>query len=123
MMKTANIVSENLREAETGLQWEEQLSGTTGTLELDKAQTYRVRSVGATTVTVDGVLAMTMMAGEIAVFNVGVGNQINTNVRYSTIVIAGAGAYVQVARDTTPLRTTLNPFNELLQPQANGETP
>ena len=122
-MKTSNIVSENLRQTETGLMWEEQLSGTTGTLNLLKQTTFRVRSTGATTVSIDGVLAMTMATGEIAIFNTGTGSTPSTQSLYIAVVIAGAGAYVQVAREVNRPRTTVNPYNELNQPQPGDENP
>jgi hypothetical protein len=114
-VKTANIVSENIRQAETGLQWEEQLSGTTGTLTLYKWQTFRVRATGVTTVMIDGVLAMTMMSGEIAIFNTGTGNTPSTQLSTIQVVIGGASAFVQVARDFNRPRTTVNPYNQLNQ--------
>jgi hypothetical protein len=120
-MKTANVVSENLRQAETGLQWEEKLTGAQGTLLLMPLQTFRVRAAGATTVTIDGTLAMTMMSGEIAIFSTGQGNIINTGDNYVTVIIGGANAYVQVAREVKRARLVLNPFNELNQPQPDGD--
>jgi len=121
-MKTANIASENLRQAETGLVWEEQLSGAMGTLQLLDYQTFRVRATGATTVTIDGILAMTMSAGEIAVFNCGNGNP-DLNTPYVAIVIGGAAAFVQVARDFPRKRLQPNPFNLLNEPVGTGESP
>jgi hypothetical protein len=122
-MKTTNFMAENLRQAETGLQWEEQLTGATGTLQLLELQTFRVRATGATTVTIDGTLAMTMSAGEIAIFNTGQGNTLNTNLNYVTVVIAGASAFVQVARETQKPRLVVNPYNDLNQPQPGGNNP
>ena len=122
-MRTANVVSDNLREAETGLMWEEMISGGTGTLSLLKQTTFRVRSTGATTVLIDGILAMTMMAGEIAIFNTGTGSQPSTQSPYIVVTIAGAGGFVQVAREKDRARTTLNPYNELNEPQGHDEQP
>ena len=121
-MKTANIISENLRVAETGLEWAEKLTNAQGTLQLLTAQTFRVRAVGATTVTIDGVLAMTMSAGEIAVFNAGHGSLDDTS-PWITVVIAGANAFVQVAQEAERARLQLNPYNHLNQPQAEDEKP
>jgi hypothetical protein len=123
MMKTSNIATENLRILETGAQWEEQLSGAMGTLKLMPMQTFRVRATGATTVTIDGTLAMTMSAGEIAIFSTGKGNIINTGDNYVTVVIAGASAFVQVARETVRPRLVVNPYNDLNQPQPGGNNP
>ncbi len=121
-MKTSMIQSENLRQAETGLPWVEMLSGATGTLHLPEATTFRVRATGATTVTIDGLLAMTMSAGEIVIFNAGHGSPDDTT-PYIAVVIAGASAFVQVAADANRQRLQPNPFNHLNQPQASEETP
>lgn len=98
-MKTSNLVTEAVRQSETGQCWEEKLTNTTGSLELRKQTTFRVRATGATTVTIDGVLAMTMSAGEIAVFNTGDGNPDDTKATI-TVAIAAVAAFVQVSRET-----------------------
>jgi hypothetical protein len=110
-MKTSNVVSENLRQAETGLMWEEQITGATGTLQLNKQVTFRVRAAGATTVTIDGVLAMTMTAGEIAIFNTGSGSMKDTGSAFITVVIGAAAAFVQVAREADRPRLQPNAFD------------
>jgi hypothetical protein len=115
-MKTANVISENLRVAETGLKWEEKLTNAQGTLILLRAVTFRVRATGATTVTIDGVLAATMSTGEIMIFNTGHGNQLNTGLRTINVVIGGANAFVQVAAEAEPARTVVNPLDEQDQP-------
>ena len=105
-MRTANLISETLRQSESGLTWEEKITNGTGTLELTKASTFRVRATGATTVTIDGVLAATMSAGEIIVFNTGDGNPDDTKSTV-TVVIAAIAAFVQVAREQ--MRPKLQP--------------
>jgi len=97
-MKTANLASATLSHAESGLVWEEKLSGATGTIEVVEYTTFRVRATGATTVTIDGVLAATMSAGEIMIFNSGRGDLDDTKPTI-TITIAAAAAFVQVARN------------------------
>lgn len=97
-MKTSNNASATLSSAESGLVWEEQLSGAQGTVKVVEYTTFRVRATGATTVTIDGVLAATMSANEIMIFNAGRGNPDDTDPMIS-IVIAGANAFVQVARN------------------------
>jgi hypothetical protein len=119
-MKTSNQLSENLRIVETALQWEEQLTNAQGTLILSFAQTFRVRATGATTVTMDGILAATMSSGEIMLFNTGQGNTPNTGVRYVTVVIGGANAFVQVGKEVKSARTVVNPYNELSEPFPDG---
>jgi hypothetical protein len=98
-MKAANIVTEAGRVSETGQTWEEQITNSTGSFEAYRHQAVRVRATGATTVTLDGILAMTMSSGEIAIFNTGDGNPDNTKVTV-TVAIAGAAAFVQTARET-----------------------
>jgi hypothetical protein len=111
-MKTSNIVSENLRQAETGLVWVEVLSGAQGSFTVTDAQTFRVRATGATTVTIDGLLAMTMSTGEIVIFNAGHGNP-DLYSPYITITIAGANAFVQVAQEVNRKKLQPNPLNNL----------
>lgn len=97
-MKTSNIASATLSHSESGLVWEEKLTNQQGTVEVVEYTTFRVRATGATTVTIDGVLAMTMVSGEIAIFNSGRGNPDDTKPTIS-VVIGGANAFVQVARN------------------------
>ena len=122
-MKTSMIQSENLRQAETGLPWVEMLTNAQGTLHLTEATTFRVRATGATTVTIDGLLAMTMSAGEIVIFNAGHGSPDDTSA-YIAVVIAGANAFVQVAADANRQRLQVNPYNNPAQlPIENPEQP
>jgi hypothetical protein len=88
-MKTSNLVTESLREV---------LSGAQGTLAIAKRTAFRVRAAGATTVTIAGVLAMTMTSGEIAIFNTGEGVAANQTV---AVIIGAANAFVQVGREVT----------------------
>jgi hypothetical protein len=97
-MRASNLASESMRSSEVGLVWEEKITNNTGTLEVEPMSTIRVRATGATTVTLDGILAMTMSAGEIAVFCAGRGDPIDAR-RTVTVVIAAAAAFVQVARN------------------------
>lgn len=99
-MKTANNISETLRHSESGLCWEEKISNTTGTINVNKCATFRVRCVTTgTTVTIGGVLAATMLAGEILIFNAGDGDPDSTSALVP-IIIAAQAAFVQVARAT-----------------------
>jgi len=89
-MRTANLASQSARQSDVGKVWEELLSGTTGTVEIPKYHTFRVRA--------DGVLAMTMSSGEIELFNSGGGDQTDTK-NTVTVVVAAAGAFLQLARE------------------------
>ena len=97
-MQSANNASRNLRVAETGMQWEEQLTNAQGTLIVPEMSSIRVRATGATTVTIDSVLAMTMTSTEIAIICVGKGSAGKVPGMGVTVVIGGANAYVQLAR-------------------------
>lgn len=109
-MKTSNLANESLRVSETGMVWEERLSGAAGTLTLQPFQSFRVRAAAGGTVTIDGVLAATMISGEILIFNAGAGQPSLTDPTTTgvvlkqassvTVVITGA-QFVQVARDST----------------------
>lgn len=107
-MKTSNLANESLRTSEVGMVWEEKLSGAAGTLTLMPYQSFRVRAAAAGTVTIDGVLAATMVSGEILIFNAGPGlpsltDPTTTGVvlkQAVTVTVAITGAqFVQVARD------------------------
>lgn len=111
-MRTANVASETLRQSECGLVWEEKISGATGSIEVLVNATFRVRATGASTVTIDGVLAMTMTTGEIAIFNAGQGNPDDAKATV-TVTIGAASAFVQVARDKDRERLQVNPYNQL----------
>ena len=82
---------------EFGAVWEEKLSGAQGTIEVPKYAPVRVRATGATTVTIGGVLAATMSADEVMIFNSGIGD-ISDVKRTVSVVIGGANAFVQVGR-------------------------
>ncbi len=107
-MKTSNLANESLRTAEVGMVWEEKLSGAAGQLILMPYQSFRVRAAAGGTVTIDGVLAATMVSGEILIFNAGPGLPTLTSATTTGVVskqapsvtvdITGA-QFVQVARD------------------------
>jgi len=101
-MRAANLANEAVRQAEVGQVWEEVLSGSGTAVPVRPFQTFRVRAASAVTVTIDGTLAMTMISGEIAIFNAGSGvpGSVPGDARYTAPVVAVTGtAFVQVARD------------------------
>lgn len=97
-MKTTNLPSGAQRTANVGLCWEEKLTGAQGTIQVPMQGTVRVHALGATTVTIAGVLAMTMVSGMVEYFNVGTGTPDNDK-GYVEVIIGGATANVQVARE------------------------
>lgn len=92
-----NIAARTARVSESGLVWEEKLTNAQGTIQVEPGATFRVRATGATTVTIDGILAATMSSGEIMIFCAGQGNPDDPS-REIAIVIGAAAAFVQVAR-------------------------
>ena len=103
-MRTADPITDSLRESESGKCWEEKLSNTTGTIQVSKTATVRVRCVTTgTTVTIGGVLAATMLAGEIIIFNAGDGDPDSTSTTVP-VVIGAQAAFVQVAREAKRLK-------------------
>jgi hypothetical protein len=109
-MKTANLAAETLRDSESGLVWEEKISGAQSSIEVLPCATFRVRATGASTVTIDGVLAATMSTGEVIIFNAGKGNPDDSKSTV-TVTIGAANAFVQVARDKDRERLLPNPYN------------
>ena len=103
-MKPVNLPTGAQRNTEVGLVWREVHNGAGGaTLELPMQATFRVSSnAAALTVTIGGVLAMTMRVGEVERFNTGAGPSDGRN---DVIVVIGAGdARVQVAEEKDPGR-------------------
>ena len=96
-MYSANLANRAARHTESGHVWEEKLTNATGSIEVTEYSSVRVRAGAGTTVTIDGVLAMTMGSNEVEVFNVGSGNPSDTKATV-TVAIGVAAAYVQVAR-------------------------
>ena len=96
-MKSTNLPSGALRHAEVGLVWKEVITNGQGDFLAPMQGSIRVRATGATTVTIGGMLAMTMSTGEIAILNVGTGP---TDNRSDVLVeIGGANAFVQLAKE------------------------
>ncbi len=85
------------KNSESGLVWEEKITNAIATIEVAKYTPVRVRAVGATIVTIGGVLAATMSTGEIIIFNTGIGD-ISDVKRTVTVAITAVAAFVQVAR-------------------------
>jgi hypothetical protein len=104
-MRTTNLPAGSQRTSNVGLVWKEVLTGAAGTVLVQQQGTVRVSCVTACTVTIDGMLSMTMQAGEVEYFNVGAGQASNIT-RQSELVIAGGTANVQVALDVERGRRT-----------------
>ena len=103
-MKTTNIPAGSQRMSSVGLVWEEVITGGADTFRVKFQQSFRVSATLATTVTIDGVLAMTMQAGEVEIFCAGTGA--GSDDRSTVEVIIAGGANVQVAKDIETGRRT-----------------
>ena len=105
-MRSTDLPSGAARNQESGHVWEEVITGGQGTLELLPQQTFRVYcSAGGSSVTIGGVLAMSLPAGETEIFNAGTGAKGDGKTRV-TVDIAGGVNFVQVARQLERGRRT-----------------
>lgn len=93
-----NIPAASQRFSDVGLVWEEKITNATGSIEVPIESAIRVRATGGTTVTIDGILAATMMDGEIIIFNAGDGTS-DDGKRTVTVTIGAAAAFVQIGRE------------------------
>ncbi len=94
-MKNINIPTGATRTSEVGLVLREVITNATGSVEVLKKNAVRIRAVAALTVSLDGVLAVSMAANEVLILNVGEGNPLDTKDTV-TVTIAGGAAYVQI---------------------------
>ena len=98
-MKSVNVPSGALRQVDVGLVWQEIYNGSGGaTFNAPWQSTIRVSAGADVTVTLDGVLAMTLRSGEVEYFNTGSGNV--PSQRYVVVVIGAGNARVQVAQES-----------------------
>lgn len=102
-MRWVNLPSGSQRNTETGLVWKEIHNGAGGTTFTCLPQaTFRVSASADVTVTIGGVLAMTMRAGEVERFNAGVGAAGDSRTSV-TVVIGAGGSRVQLALESDEL--------------------
>ena len=95
-MKAANNASQSQRFSESGYVWEEKLL-TAGSIEVAKYASIRVRCIITGTVSIDGVIAATMIADEILILNAGSGDPLDSKEKVT--ITTSANMAVQVARD------------------------
>jgi hypothetical protein len=100
-MQIYNAPARAERNSDWGHVWLEVITnGTTTGMEVARYAAVRVRAVAGTTVSFDGVLAATMIAGEILIFNSGIGQVApggaSANKKTVTLVVTGSSC-VQVA--------------------------
>ena len=103
-MKTTNLPAGSARISLVGLVWEEIITAGAGTFRARFQQSFRVSATAGVTVIIDGVLAMTLQAGEVEVFCVGTGK---ADDKRSTVEVVITGtANVQLAKDIETGRRT-----------------
>ena len=95
-MKAGNNASQAQRFSEVGLVWEEKLL-VAGSIEVAKHASVRVRCIATGTVSIDGVVAATMIAAEILIINAGSGDPLDA--KETVTITTGSNMAVQVARD------------------------
>jgi len=106
-MKSGDLPSGAARVVECGFVYQEVYNGTAGTtLQLPMFTTIRVSAGANVTVTLDGVLSMTLRSGEVERLNVGGGakgrsrNQPTRGNSLVTVVIGAGDARVQISTMT-----------------------
>jgi len=95
-MKAANNASQSQRFSESGMVWEEKLV-LAGSIEVAKYATVRVRCISAGAVSIDGVVAATMIATEVLILNAGSGDPLDA--KETVTITTATNMAVQVARD------------------------
>lgn len=100
-MKPVNLPAGSQRNSNVGLLWRERITAGAGTVEVPPTGTLRVYATADTTVTIGGILVMTIRAGDKEYINVGmgIGSEISDGRRPVEVVIAGT-ADVQVAEES-----------------------
>jgi hypothetical protein len=105
-MKPVNLPSGAQRNVESGLVWRQVYNDAGGyTTELPFQYTFRVSAADDIEVYIDDVLAMTLRAGEVALFNTGAGKA-GDDKNTVTIELGGGDARMQVAEEKDPGRRT-----------------
>lgn len=103
-MKTTNIPAGSQRTSNVGLVWEEKITGGSGSFRARFQQTIRVHAVAQSTVSLDGMLSITLEAGETEYINAGTG--LAGDGRSTVEVTITGTANVQLARDEETGRRT-----------------
>lgn len=102
-MKMTDLPSGSTRSSESGLVWEEKITAGAGAFKAKFQQTVRVHAIALSTVSLDGVLAITLEVGETEYINVGTGQ--TDGLSTIDVTITGS-ANVQLAKDTESGRRT-----------------
>jgi len=101
-MQTSNHATGAVRQSETGQRWIELQTATNGTLEVHPRTTFRIAATAVATVTIGGILAATMAADEVIIFNAGPGDK--SDGKQTVTVVTTGTVNLQVAEDTIHTR-------------------
>lgn len=102
-MRLSNQLSAGTRSSEVSLVWKEVNSGGgAAQLEVPRHTAIRVRAAAGLTISLDGILAATMISGEIMVFNSGIGKQHGQmGDPKNTVTLAWSGAcFIQLGMES-----------------------
>lgn len=102
-MRASNQLSAAQRTSEVGLVWKEVNSGGGASqLEVPRHTAIRVRATAGTTISLDGVLAVTMISGEILLLNSGIGKSYGENGDLkNTVTLAWSGTcFIQLGMES-----------------------
>jgi hypothetical protein len=96
-MKTTNIPAGSQRVSQVGLVWEEKVAGGAVKFRAKMQSTVRVHAIAQTTVSLDGVAAITLEIGETEYINVGSGKGGDSRSTVEVDVVGSAN--VSIARE------------------------
>jgi hypothetical protein len=102
-MRASNILSGAQRTSEVSLVWKEINSGGgANQIEVPRHTAIRVRATAGTAISLDGVLAATMISGEIMIFNSGLGKTYGEmGDPKNTVTLAWTGAcFIQLGMES-----------------------
>ena len=102
-MRLSNQLSAGQRSSDVGLVWKEINSGGGASqLEVPRHTAIRVRAAAGITISLDGVLAVTMINGEIILLNSGIGKMYGeTGDPKNTVTLAWSGAcFIQLGMES-----------------------
>lgn len=94
MSRAINLPTGASRVTDVGLVWREISSGAAGTWEVPKYCAVRIRATAGAAVSLDSVLAATMISGEILIINSGRGT--NSDKKDTVTLTSSGTVYIQV---------------------------
>ena len=97
-MRSANLSSQNERNADTGLVWDLVLNNQSTAVNVPKYSTLRITAAANCIVTLDGSQSVFILANDTAIINAGVGIDDSSNANTKVKVQFSANVYCSVAR-------------------------